>query len=167
MDDLGTKTTADYYFNESETISGSFDAKYYDEIITKLYLQARREYESTIQYPEKEKLQQEEKMHNQKSRGRRRTLLVDDEPDHCMVYQIVLEDAGYECISFTDSVKALQEFRPDYYDLVILDIKMPKLDGFTLCEKIRELENTIQIIFVTAAEEYYENFRKQYYPALS
>jgi|SRR6187200_3390669 two-component system catabolic regulation response regulator CreB/two-component system response regulator ChvI len=84
-----------------------------------------------------------------------------------MVYQIVLEDTGYECVSFTDSVKALQEFRPDYYDLVILDIKMPKLDGFTLCEKIRELENTIQIIFVTAAEEYYENFRKQYYPALS
>jgi hypothetical protein len=70
MDDLGTKTTADYYFNESETISGSFDAKYYDEIITKLYLQARREYESTIQYAEKEKLRQEEKMHNQKSIGR-------------------------------------------------------------------------------------------------
>jgi hypothetical protein len=70
MDDLGTKTTADYYFNESEMISGFFDAKYYDEIITKLYLQVRREYESTIQYAEKEKLQQEEKMHNQKSRGR-------------------------------------------------------------------------------------------------
>ena len=84
-----------------------------------------------------------------------------------MVYQIVLEDAGYECKSYTDSVKALQEFRPDYYNLVILDIKMPKLDGFALCEKIRELDNNIQIIFITAAEEYYEKFRKQYYPDLS
>jgi len=39
--------------------------------------------------------------------------------------------------------------------LVILDIKMPKLDGFALCEKIRELDKTVQIIFITAAEEYY------------
>jgi hypothetical protein len=59
MDDLCTKTKADYYFNESKKISGSFDAKYYDEIITKLHLQAKREYEGTIQYPEKEKLQEE------------------------------------------------------------------------------------------------------------
>jgi DNA-binding response OmpR family regulator len=84
-----------------------------------------------------------------------------------LTYQIVLEDAGYECMSYTDSVKALQGFRANYYDLVILDIKMPKLDGFALCEKIRELDKNVQIIFITAAEEYYETFRKQYYPELS
>ena len=44
---------------------------------------------------------------------------------------------------------------------------MPKLDGFALCEKIRELDKGIQIIFITAGEAYYENFRKQYYPKLS
>ena len=54
--------------------------------------------------------------------------------------------------SHTNSVQALQEFRPNYYDLVILDIKMPKLDGFALCEKIREIENTVQIIFITVGE---------------
>ena len=43
---------------------------------------------------------------------------------------------------------------------------MPKLDGVTLCEKIRELDKTVQIIFVTASEVYYDNFRKQYYPQL-
>jgi CheY-like chemotaxis protein len=58
---------------------------------------------------------------------RNRILLVDDEPDLCMVYQIVLQDAGYECIPYTDSVKALQEYRPNYYDLILLDIKMPVL----------------------------------------
>ncbi|MFL6454523.1 MAG: hypothetical protein ACJ71L_11060 [Nitrososphaeraceae archaeon] len=72
MCDLTTNTIVGD--NESKRISCLVDTKYYDEIITKLYLQARREYESTIQYPEKEKLQQEEKMHNQKSRGRRRIL---------------------------------------------------------------------------------------------
>ena len=63
-----------------------------------------------------------------------------------------MEDAGFECISYTDSLKALQEFRRSYYDSVILDIKMPKLNGFALCEKIREIENTVQIIFITVGE---------------
>jgi two-component system catabolic regulation response regulator CreB/two-component system response regulator ChvI len=89
-----------------------------------------------------------------------RILLVDDEADHCLTYQIILQDAGYECISYTDSAKALQELRPNYYDLVILDIRMPKLNGFALCEKIRELDKAVQIIFITAGELYYENFRK-------
>jgi DNA-binding response OmpR family regulator len=106
-------------------------------------------------------------MHNQKSRRRKRILLVDDDPDICLAYQIVLEDAGYECISYTDSIKALQEFRANYYDLVILDIKMPKLDGFALCKEIIELDKTVQVIFITAGEEYYEKFRKQYYPELT
>ena len=167
MDGLNIKTKADYYSNKFEKIYSSIEPKSYDEIITKLHLQAREGYQSTtMQYSQKQKIEDEEGLHNQ-TRGRKRILLVDDEPDICMVYQIILQDAGYECVSYTDSVKALQEFRPNYYDLVMLDIKMPKLDGFALCEKIRELDKTVQIIFITAAEEYYENFRKEYYPALS
>jgi CheY-like chemotaxis protein len=98
---------------------------------------------------------------------KKRILLVDDEPDHCIVYQIVLEDTGYKCTSYTDSLKALQEFRPNHYDLVILDIRMPKLDGFALCEKIREIDKAVKIIFITAADSYYESFRKHYYPEIS
>jgi CheY-like chemotaxis protein len=44
---------------------------------------------------------------------------------------------------------------------------MPKLDGFALCEKIREADRDVQIIFITAGEAYYDNFRYQYYPAIS
>ena len=106
-------------------------------------------------------------MSDQKKNNKNKILLVDDEPDICMVYQIVLEDAGFQCISYTDSVKALQEFKPNYYDLVILDIKMPKLDGFALCEKIREVDKSLKILFITAAEWYYQDFRKQYYQKLS
>jgi DNA-binding response OmpR family regulator len=97
---------------------------------------------------------------------RNRILLVDDEPDLCTVYQIVLQDAGYECIPYTDSVKALQEYRPTYYDLILLDIKMPVLNGFELCKKIIELDKTVHIIFITASEEYYEKFRSQHFPEL-
>ena len=167
MDGLNIKTKADYYSNKFEKIYSSIGPKSYDEIITKLHLQAREEYQSTtMQYSQKQKIEDEEGLHNQ-TRGRKRILLVDDEPDHCMVYQIVLEDTGYECTSYTDSVKALQEFRPNYYDLVILDIRMPRLDGFALCEKIRKVDRDVQIIFITAGEAYYENFRKQYYPEIS
>jgi CheY-like chemotaxis protein len=68
-----------------------------------------------------------------------RILLVDDEPDHCLTYQMVLQDAGFECVSYIDSTKALQEFKPEYYDLVILDIRMPNLDGFAFCEKCERI----------------------------
>jgi DNA-binding response OmpR family regulator len=115
---------------------------------------------------QREKLQrEEEELHDQKST--KRILLVDDEPDTCIVYQIVLQDAGYDCIPYTDSVKALQEFRASYYDSVLLDIKMPVLNGFELCKKIRELDKTVQVIFITAGEEYYEQLRRQSYPELT
>jgi DNA-binding response OmpR family regulator len=78
-----------------------------------------------------------------------------------------LEDAGYECVSYTDSVKALQEFRATYYDLLLLDIKMPVLNGFELCKKIREIDKPVHIIFITASEAYYEKFRGQHFPELS
>jgi DNA-binding response OmpR family regulator len=109
--------------------------------------------------------EQEEGLHNQATR-RKRILVVDDEPDICIVYQIVLEDAGFECISYIDPVKALKEFRPVYYDLILLDIKMPVLNGFELCKKIIELDKTVHIVFITASEEYYEQFRGQHFPEL-
>jgi CheY-like chemotaxis protein len=169
-DDLGTIITADYSpSNEPKKIFCSSDGRYNDEIITRLRLQAIEKYQyDTPQQQLRDKLQQEEGEEELYEQTRKkRILLVDDEPDHYMVYQIVLEDAGYECILYTDSIKALQEFKPDYYDLVILDIKMSKLDGFALCEKIREIDKDVQIIFITASEVYYENFRRQYYPELS
>jgi CheY-like chemotaxis protein len=164
MNDLGAKASGGYY-NESKMILGSFDPKYCDEIIPKLNLQAREECERASRYQQKQKkIKDEQGLHSQKKR--RRILLVDDEPDICMVYQIVLQGAGYECKSYTDSVKTLQEFRVDYYDLILLDIKMPVLNGFELCKKIREVDRTVHIIFITASEAYYEMFRGQHFPEL-
>ena len=78
----------------------------------------------------------------------------------------MLEDAGYQCISYTDPVQALQEFKPYFYDLILLDIKMPVLNGFEICKKIREVDRTVHIVFITAAEQYYEQFRTQHFPEL-
>jgi len=161
MNDPSTRVSEDccisivYHYNKSKRLVGlgSHDPKYYDQIVTKVNLQTRKQ-------------QHERLLRDQTAISRKRVLLVDDEPDICMIYQMVLEDAGYECISYTDPVKALQEFRPNYYDLIILDIIMPVLNGFDLCKKIIELDRTVRIIFITAAKEYYEQFRTQCFPEL-
>ena len=87
-----------YHYNKSKRVFGfgSHDPKYYDQIITKLNLQARERHERSV-------LQDQTAISRNK---KKRVLLVDDEPDLCMVYQIVLEDAGFECASYIDSVKA-------------------------------------------------------------
>jgi len=126
-----------------------------------------------MQYLQNQKLQEDRGRTEEEEEGRRRSqtririLLVDDEPDTCMSYQMVLQNAGYECNSYTDSVKALKEFRPNYYDLCLLDIKMPMLNGFELCKKIREVDKSLYVIFITAAEEYYEKFRGRHYTELT
>jgi CheY-like chemotaxis protein len=113
-----------------------------------------------------QRLLQDQTARSSNRNKKKRVLVADDEPDTCIVYQIVLQDAGYECISYTDSVKALKEYRPFYYDLILLDIKMPVLNGFELCKKIIEIDKTVHIIFITASEEYYEKFRSQHFPEL-
>ena len=147
---------------------GSHDPKYYDQIMTKLNLQEReQQHERNSSSSSISHLLQDQTARSSSNRNKKkRVLVVDDEPDTCIVYQIVLQDAGYECISYIDPVKALKEFRPTYYDLVILDIKMPVLNGFELCKKIIELDKTVHIIFITASEEYYEKFRSEHFPEL-
>ena len=113
------------------------------------------------------KHKKQEQLRDLKRNKRGRILLVDDEPDSCLVYQLVLEEVGFVCIPYTDSVKALQEFRSGYYDLILLDIKMPELNGFELCKKIKEVDSAIEIIFITALMEHYRNIRdQQSYPRL-
>jgi CheY-like chemotaxis protein len=172
MNNPSTRTSGGYchhyrysYNNKSKRTLGfgSHDPKYYDQIMTKLNLQARgQQHERNMQ-----RLLQDQTARSSSSRNKKkRVLVVDDEPDTCIVYQIVLQDAGYECISYTDSVKALKEYRPFYYDLILLDIKMPVLNGFELCKKIREVDKSVHIIFITASEAYYEKFRGQHFPEL-
>ena len=87
-------------------------------------------------------------------------LLVDDEPDVTYTITNILEDNGYKVDSFIDSTITLKSYKTNFYDLVILDIKMPKMDGFELYTKIREQDPNVKICFLTASELYYENFRK-------
>ena len=95
--------------------------------------------------------------------AKKRICFVDDEPDIILLCKIVLEGGGFEVHTFTDSLSALSNFKPDFYDLVVLDIKMPNMDGFELCRKIKEIDAKTKVCFLTASEMYYETFRKKEY----
>ena len=90
----------------------------------------------------------------------KKILLVDDEPDVTFTIKNILEDSGYNVDSFNDPILALNYYKVNFYALVILDIKMPKMDGFELYTKIREKDPKVKICFLTASEMYYEKFRK-------
>lgn len=95
-----------------------------------------------------------------------RILVVDDEPDLTQVSTLALEYYGYKVDSFNDPQEALSKFKPGSYDLIILDIKMPKMDGFELYHEIKKKDNNAKVCFLTASELYYEEFRKEEYCAL-
>jgi DNA-binding response OmpR family regulator len=95
-----------------------------------------------------------------------RILVVDDEPDLTQVSRLALEYHGFKVDSFNDPHLALSEYRPGLYDLVILDIKMPNMDGFELYLEIKKIDTNANVCFLTASEQYYEEFRKKDYYAL-
>jgi CheY-like chemotaxis protein len=97
---------------------------------------------------------------------KKKILLVEDEQDLSVVFNMVLEDGGYEVDCFTDPLLALKNFESGFYDLVILDIKMPEMDGFELHRKLKKIDNAVKICFLTASEMYYEEFRKEEFSGL-
>ncbi|MGN6633248.1 MAG: response regulator [Nitrososphaeraceae archaeon] len=86
-------------------------------------------------------------------------LVVDDEPDANMTLRTLLEENGFETNAYTDPVSALAGFKPGKFDLLLLDIKMPKIGGFELYQKMKEIDKEVKVCFVTASELFYEEFR--------
>jgi DNA-binding response OmpR family regulator len=83
-----------------------------------------------------------------------------------MLCKMALEHYGFEVNTFNDPKEALSNYKPGYYDLVILDIKMPEMDGFELYHEIKKKDANAKVCFLTASELYYEEFRKKEYCAL-
>lgn len=77
-------------------------------------------------------------------------LFVEDDPNLSMVLKDYLEMIGYKVFHASDGEKGLQLFAARSYDLIILDVMMPKKDGFTLANEIRQKNQSVPIIFLTA-----------------
>ncbi len=79
-----------------------------------------------------------------------RILLAEDEPSLNETIRLNLELEGYKVTSVTDGKSALKTFKSERFNLVILDVMMPEMDGFTVCESIRLENNSVPILFLTA-----------------
>jgi two-component system, OmpR family, response regulator ChvI len=92
----------------------------------------------------------------------RRILLVDDESDVISVFKMILEMNGYEVDAYTSPITALENCKPDLYGLLLLDIRMPTMNGFELYRKMRNIDDDVRVCFITAFEDYREEFRETF-----
>ena len=84
-----------------------------------------------------------------------RILVVDDEPDINTTLEKALEQNGFKVDSYECPLMALENFTPYYYDLAILDIRMPEMNGFSFYREIKKLDKNLRICFLTGGEMYY------------
>jgi DNA-binding response OmpR family regulator len=90
-------------------------------------------------------------------RGTKSILVVDDEYDITLTLKIVLEDNGFKVDSFNSPLKALESFEPGRYDLAIIDLKMPTMNGFVFRERVSKADGKVKICLLTAVSDiYYE-----------
>jgi CheY-like chemotaxis protein len=95
-----------------------------------------------------------------KQRFWKRILIVDDEADVTLTFKAGIEDSNnktdankrIEVYTSSNPVVALSEFKPNFYDLLLVDIKMPHMNGFELCEKILVIDINVRICFMSAVE---------------
>jgi PleD family two-component response regulator len=97
----------------------------------------------------------------------KRVMLVEDEDDIVMLFEMILgSDAGLKLDSFTEPFAALNNFISGSYDLIMIDVTMPKMNGFELYHEIRKLDDKVKVCFLTAGEMYDEEVRKESFPEL-
>ena len=96
----------------------------------------------------------------------KRILIVEDESDIIFTLKIILEQNGFVINSFTDPLLALSSFKPHLYDILLIDIKLPSINGFELYREIRKIDDKVKICFLTASEVNYEELRKAVFPSV-
>jgi DNA-binding response OmpR family regulator len=104
----------------------------------------------------------------------RRILIVDDNPDIVLTFKKAFEEANqisgkkisFHVNAYNDPLLALSEFKLDFYDLMLVDINMPKMNGFDFCVKILELDANPRVCFISSGLINQEALREQY-PSLS
>ena len=99
-------------------------------------------------------------------RGHRKVLFVDDEPHMTSLFKRLTEPIGFTVDVFNDATQTLKNFKPCFYNLVVLDIVMPKMNGYDLYKELKKRDPHVNVCFITASELYYEEIRKEAFPEL-
>ena len=91
-------------------------------------------------------------------------MIIDDDKDITNLFKTFLEYDGYKVDAFTDPIDALYSFRKNVYDLVLLDLKMPKMNGLVLSKKLKNIDPALLFRFITAANKEYIEYLKKNNP---
>jgi CheY-like chemotaxis protein len=103
-----------------------------------------------------------------KSEVRKRIMAVDDEQDLTMTLKVGLDVYGpFDLDMFNNPKSALRSFKPNFYTLVLIDIRMPCMDGFELYEELKKIDPDVKVCFLTASEMCHEEIREKDYSNLS
>ena len=94
-------------------------------------------------------------------------MVFDNEPDITFTLQAGLEDGCFVVDAFTDPELALSSFKAGLYDLILIDIMMPKMDGFDLYERLKTIDPGVKVSFLTASEIYREEIKEVEHCALN
>jgi len=100
----------------------------------------------------------------------KRILIVDDDNDLTTTFKAVIEDSNdgndankrIEVYTANDPVVALSDFKPNFYDLLLVDINMPRMNGFELCEKILAIDLNVRVCLMSSGEINWEALREMY-----
>jgi CheY-like chemotaxis protein len=98
---------------------------------------------------------------------KRKILFVDDEQDLRLMFRMGLEHEGLHVDMFRNSAEVLKNFKPCFYDLAILDIAMPDMDGIELYRELKKIDPNIKVCFLTATQKHREDPRGGEYQDLS
>jgi DNA-binding response OmpR family regulator len=99
-------------------------------------------------------------MNRLRTSNRARILIVDDDHDILLTFKTALEASNeFDVDTFTDPVEVLSSFKAGLYNLLIIDIRLPKMDGFELYDKINEIDNKAKVCFMSAYEINYKALR--------
>ncbi|MCJ7638018.1 MAG: response regulator [Nitrososphaeraceae archaeon] len=94
--------------------------------------------------------------------AKKRVLLIDDDKDINNLFKIYLEKNGrYQIDAYTDPVNALYYFKKGLYDLVLLDLKMPQIDGITMYQQLKKIDNNTSICLITADIAHLEQLKEK------
>jgi DNA-binding response OmpR family regulator len=129
---------------------------------------------NTSQWQEKQVEQQIQESKEILSPFTKRILIVDDDLDITYTFKEAFEEANriggnrtsFYVNAYNDPLLALSEFKPDFYDLILVDINMPKMNGFDFCVKVFEVDINPRVCFMSSGLVNQEALKEQY-PSLS
>ena len=88
------------------------------------------------------------------TKNNKKIMIIDDDVDITNLFSIFLEYNGYIVNAYTNPLEAFNNFRKNSHDLIVLDLKMPTMDGMALYHKIKEIDNNVIICLTTADINY-------------